>query len=43
MATMTTKDGAQIYKKDLGKGSVTTFSHGWPLNPDALDGQISFS
>src|SRR6266704_4382253 len=42
MSTITTKDGRQIYYKDWGKGSVVTFSHGWPLNADAWDGQMLF-
>jgi non-heme chloroperoxidase len=42
MSTITTKDGTQIYYKDWGKGSVVTFSHGWPLNSDAWDGQMLF-
>lgn len=40
--TITTKDGAEIYYKDWGKGPVVTFSHGWPLNSDAWDGQMFF-
>jgi len=40
--TITTKDGAQIYYKDWGAGPVVTFSHGWPLNADAWDGQMLF-
>jgi non-heme chloroperoxidase len=39
---ITTKDGTQIYYKDWGKGPVVTFSHGWPLNADAWDGQMLF-
>ncbi len=39
---ITTKDGTQIYYKDWGKGPVVTFSHGWPLNSDAWDGQMLF-
>ena len=40
MSTVTTKDGTQIYYKDWGDGPVVTFSHGWPLNSDAWDGQM---
>ena len=42
MSTITTKDGTQIYYKDWGRGPVVTFSHGWPLNSDAWDGQMFF-
>jgi len=42
MSTITTKGGTQIYYKDWGKGPVVTFSHGWPLNSDAWDGQMLF-
>ncbi|GFN26583.1 non-heme chloroperoxidase [Achromobacter denitrificans] len=40
--TLTTTDGTQIYYKDWGEGPVVTFSHGWPLNADAWDGQMHF-
>lgn len=40
MSTITVKDGTTIYHKDWGEGPVVTFSHGWPLNSDALDGQM---
>jgi non-heme chloroperoxidase len=40
MPTITAKDGTTIYYKDWGKGPVVTFSHGWPLNADAWDGQM---
>ncbi|PYV56013.1 MAG: alpha/beta hydrolase [Acidobacteria bacterium] len=42
MSTITAKDGATIYYKDWGSGPVVTFSHGWPLNADAWDGQMLF-
>ncbi|VVD90695.1 alpha/beta fold hydrolase [Pandoraea fibrosis] len=41
-STLITKDGTQIYYKDWGEGPVVTFSHGWPLNADAWDGQMHF-
>jgi non-heme chloroperoxidase len=39
---ITAKDGTDIYYKDWGRGPVVTFSHGWPLNADAWDGQMLF-
>jgi non-heme chloroperoxidase len=42
MSTITTKDGTEIYYKDWGEGPAVTFSHGWPLNADAWDGQMLF-
>ena len=42
MSTITTQDGTTIYYKDWGSGPVITFSHGWPLNADAWDGQLLF-
>lgn len=42
MSTITVKDGTTIYYKDWGKGPIVTFSHGWPLNSDAWDGQMLF-
>jgi non-heme chloroperoxidase len=42
MSTITTQDGAEIYYKDWGSGPAVTFSHGWPLNSDAWDGQMLF-
>jgi len=42
VSTITTKDGAQIYYKDWGKGRPVIFSHGWPLNGDAWEAQMFF-
>src|SRR5580698_5815787 len=42
MATITAKDGTQIYYKDWGKGQAIVFSHGWPLTADDWDGQMLF-
>ena len=42
MNAISSKDGTQIYYKDWGRGPVVTFSHGWPLNADAWDGQMHF-
>jgi non-heme chloroperoxidase len=40
MATITTKDGTEIYYKDWGTGQPIVFSHGWPLTGDDWDGQM---
>jgi non-heme chloroperoxidase len=42
MGTILAQDGTEIYYKDWGEGPVVTFSHGWPLNADAWDGQMLF-
>ena len=42
MATITTKDGTQIYYRDWGSGQPIVFSHGWPLTGDAFEDQMFF-
>src|SRR5579859_5950855 len=42
MSIIITRDGTELYYKDWGEGPVVTFSHGWPLNADAWDGQMVF-
>jgi non-heme chloroperoxidase len=42
MSVVTTKDGMQIYYKDLGNGQPIVFSHGWPLSADDWDAQMLF-
>jgi non-heme chloroperoxidase len=42
MATITTKDGEQMYYKDWGSGKPIVFCHGWPLCGDAWDRQMLF-
>ncbi len=42
MSMITTKDGTQIFYKDLGTGQPVLFSHGWPLSADAWDAQMVF-
>jgi non-heme chloroperoxidase len=42
LATITTKDGTQIYYKDWGEGQPIVFSHGWPLTADAWEDQMIY-
>jgi len=42
MATITTKDGTEIFYKDWGSGQPILFSHGWPLSGDAWEAQMLF-
>jgi len=42
MATITTKDGTQIFYKDWGAGQPLFFHHGWPLSADDWDAQMMF-
>jgi non-heme chloroperoxidase len=42
MGTLTTKDGTHIFYKDWSEGRPIVFSHGWPLDADAWDGQMLF-
>lgn len=42
MSIIKTFDFVQLYYKEWGDGPVVMFSHGWPLNADAWDGQMFF-
>jgi non-heme chloroperoxidase len=44
MATITTKDGAEIFYKDWGskEAQAIVFHHGWPLSGDDWDNQMMF-
>jgi non-heme chloroperoxidase len=42
MATITTRDGIEVFYKDMGKGQPIVFHHGWPLSADDWDSQILF-
>jgi non-heme chloroperoxidase len=40
MATITMRDGTEIYYKDWGAGPAVVFSHGWPLSSDSWEAQM---
>lgn len=42
MSTIRTKNGTEIFYKDIGSGQPLVFSHGWPLSSDDWDNQIYF-
>ena len=42
MSTITTKDVRRSTTRTGSMGPVVTFSHGWPPNADAWDGQMLF-
>jgi non-heme chloroperoxidase len=42
MAAVTAKDGTLISYKDWGTGQAIVFCHGWPLNADMWEGQMTF-
>ena len=42
MTMITTRDGAQIFYKDWGRGQPIVFHHGWPLSSDDWDAQMLF-
>ncbi len=44
VATLTTRDGVELYYKDWGPrtGQPIVFCHGWPLNSDSWEGQMIY-
>jgi non-heme chloroperoxidase len=42
MATITVKDGTELFYKDWGTGQPLMFHHGWPLSADDWDIQMMF-
>ncbi|MFB4303845.1 alpha/beta fold hydrolase [Actinomadura sp. NTSP31] len=41
MGYVTTRDGNEIFYKDWGSGAPVVFIHGWPLNADAWEDQLT--
>jgi non-heme chloroperoxidase len=42
MTTIKTRDGTEIYYKDWGTGKPVVLCHGWPLNADMWEYQMTF-
>jgi alpha-beta hydrolase superfamily lysophospholipase len=42
MATISARDGTELYYKDWGSGPPVVLSHGWPLNADMWEYQMNF-
>jgi non-heme chloroperoxidase len=42
MTYVKTRDGAEIFYRDWGKGQPIVFHHGWPLSGDDWDNQLLF-
>ena len=42
MSSIITKDGTEIFYKDMGTGQPIVFHHGWPLSSDDWDTQMMF-
>lgn len=42
MTSIITKDGTEIFYKDMGRGQPIVFHHGWPLCSDDWDAQLLF-
>lgn len=40
MGMITTRDGVQLFYRELGAGPTVCFSHGWPLSSDAWQFQM---
>ncbi len=42
VSTFTTSDGTELYYKDWGTGQPIILTHGWPLNADMWEYQMTF-